>query len=151
MKNIKDSFNFDIYSFILIFIIMIPNCIYFLYPTQNDILNYSNTKILDFLCNISRITLIISLLFFKSNKKYLNRTLKNCLIFLIYFMIILYFCGWILYYLDIVNLYIILDLTIAPSFSLILYSIYRYNIVAFIFALIFTICHIIDTILNFIV
>lgn len=64
--------------------------------------------------------------------------------------IIIYFVGWILYYIGIVNTAIILDLCIAPCVAFILLSVARKNLVAFIESIIFMICHVIYGIVNFI-
>ena len=70
---------------------------------------------------------------------------------LIIITIIIYFVGWILYYIGIVNALVILDLCIAPCVAFILLSIARKNIVALISSIIFMICHVLYGIINFIV
>ncbi len=64
---------------------------------------------------------------------------------------LLYFLCWVLYYLGITNAGVILGLTIFPCLTFLLYSLERKNMIAFVTALVFTICHLIYAIVNYIV
>lgn len=61
-----------------------------------------------------------------------------------------YFMGWIAYYTGYVSVLIILNLTVAPCIAFILFSIARKNVVALLSASVFTLCHLIYAIVNFI-
>ena len=65
-------------------------------------------------------------------------------------LVVLYYLGWILYYQGMVNPIVIMLLTLPPCFSFIVYTIDRKNMIATIPAVIFTICHIIYGVANYI-
>ena len=146
----KYKLAFDILGLLLFLIIMIPNFIWFLFPTSNDILrNESITPIIDMLALIFQVILVIALctIINKQGQKPMKKTWFKWIIS----AIIIYFVGWILYYIGIVNAVIILDLCIAPCVAFILLSIARKNIIALISSIIFMICHVLYGIINFIV
>ena len=145
----KYKIDFDLSGLLLFLIIMIPNFIWFAIPTSNDILrNESITPIIDMIALIFQVIMVMSLsiVINKQCKKPIKKTWFKWIIL----AIIIYFVGWILYYIDIVNTVIILDLCIAPCLAFILLSIARKNLVALIASIIFMICHVIYGIVNFI-
>ncbi|MDV4151441.1 hypothetical protein R0131_11370 [Clostridium sp. AL.422] len=148
IKNYK--IGFDILGLLLFLIIMIPNFIWFAVPTSNDILrNESLTPVIDIIASIFQVITIMSLCIIKN--KQCQKLIKKPWLKWIIICIIIYFIGWILYYIGIVNSVIILDLCIAPCVAFILLSIERKNIVALIASTIFMICHVLYGIMNFIV
>ena len=145
----KYKIGFDILGLLLFLIIMIPNFIWFLFPTSNDILrNESITPIIDMLALIFQVIMVIGLCIIINKQS--QKPMKKTWFKWIMSAIIIYFVGWILYYIGIVNALIILDLYMAPCVAFILFSIARKNLVALIAAIIFMICHVIYGILNFI-
>jgi len=64
---------------------------------------------------------------------------------------LLYFTSWIIYYIGIVNILVILGLTIPPCLAFLLFAIDRKNFIAVIPISIFTICHLIYGIANFMI
>ena len=64
---------------------------------------------------------------------------------------LLYFLSWIVYYKGIVNVIVVLGLTIPPCFAFLFFAIDRKNGIALTPILIFTICHLIYGVINFVV
>ena len=146
----KYKIGFDILGLLLFLMIMIPNFIWFAVPTSNDILrNESITPVIDMIASIFQVIMVIALCIIKN--KQCQNPMKKIWFKLIIIAIIIYFVGWILYYIGIVNAVILLDLCIAPCVAFILLSIARKNIVALISSIIFMICHVLYGIINFIV
>lgn len=147
-KNYKLSF--DPWCLILFLIIMIPNLIWFIIPAPNDILRISSTaEIFDTLSSIFQVLMLIALCFFRNTKSkpiglspFTIATLICCLS---------YFACWIFYYSDIINHIIILGLAAFPCLAFLLFDIDRKNWLALTPILIFTICHIISTLINFVI
>ena len=146
----KYKIGFDVLGLLLFLIIMIPNFIWFAVPTSNDILrNESLTPMIDMIASIFQVIMVISLCIIKN--KQCQKSMEKTWFKWIVIAIIIYFVGWILYYLGIVNSVIILDLCIAPCVAFIILSIDRKNIIALIASIIFMICHVLYGIMNFIV
>ena len=146
----KYKIGFDILGLLLFLIIMIPNFIWFAVPTSNDILrNESITPVIDMIASIFQVIMAIALCIIKN--KQCQKPMKKIWFKLIIIAIIIYFVGWILYYIGIVNALVILDLCITPCVAFMLLSIARKNIFAFILSIMFMICHAIYGIINFIV
>lgn len=146
----KYKIGFDILGLLLFLIIMIPNFIWFAVPTSNDILrNESITPMIDMIALIFQVIMVLSLCIIKN--KQCQKPMKKTWFKWIIISIILYFVGWILYYIGIVNSVIILDLCIAPCVAFIILSIDQKNIVALISSIIFMICHVLYGIINFII
>ena len=146
----KYKIGFDILGLLLFLIIMIPNFIWFAVPTSNDILrNESITPVIDMFASIFQVIMVIALCIIKN--KHCQKPMKKIWFKLIIVSIIIYFAGWIVYYIGIVNALVILDLCIAPCVAFMLLSIARKNIFAFILSIMFMICHALYGIINFIV
>lgn len=146
----KYKLAFDILGLLLFLIIMLPNFIWFAVPTSNDILrNESITPVIDLLASIFQVIMVIALCIIKN--KHCQKPMKKIWFKLIIVSIIIYFAGWILYYIGIVNALVIIDLCIAPCVAFMLLSIARKNIFAFILSIMFMICHALYGIINFIV
>lgn len=148
MKNYK--FCFDIWGLVLFLIIMLPNFIWFAIPAPNDILRTDSvTPIVDAIGSFCQIFFIITLCILR--RKSTPKIQVNPLIIIVIASVILYFTGWIFYYIGATNPLIILLLTIPPCSAFIFLAIDRKNIIALIPAIAFTICHITYTIINFII
>lgn len=145
----KYRFGFDIWGMVLFIIIMLPNIIWFMKPAPNDVLRgESATAIIDTIASIFQALyiLIMCIILNKNSKK----VRISRFIFLSLMCIVLYFSGWILYYSGIVNVFVILLLTLPPCMSFIFYLVDRKNIIALVPASIFTCCHLIYGVVNFI-
>lgn len=148
LKNYK--FCFDIWGLVLFLIIMLPNFIWFAVPAPNDILRADSiTPTVDAIGSLCQIFFIIALCIIQ--RKSTSKIQVNSLIIMVIASVLLYFIGWIFYYVGITNPLIILLLTIPPCIAFILFAIDRKNIIALMPAIVFTICHITYAIINFII
>lgn len=146
----KYKLSFDIWGLLLFLIIMIPNFIWFAIPASNDVLRADSvTAMLDIIASVFQVFMVIALCVLVNR----NRS-KFHITPLIVFVIIcclLYFASWIGYYAGMVNEIIILGLTLAPCLAFIFFAIDRKNIIAVSFGCVFTICHLIYGVVNFII
>lgn len=146
----KYKLSFDIWGLILFLIIMIPNFIWFAIPASNDILRYKSiTETIDTVASLCQVLMIIALCILKNRE--CNKICVNTFIIFVSTCCLFYFVSWIAYYIGIVNAIVILGLTIFPCLAFLLFAIYRKNWIALIPTLIFTICHLIYGIANFII
>ncbi|MCM1234030.1 MAG: hypothetical protein NC489_28330 [Ruminococcus flavefaciens] len=148
LKNYR--LDFDLWGLLLFLLIMIPNFIWAAVPAPNDILRTDSiTEMLDAAASVCQVLMIFILCVLRNAacKKigispFIITTVICCL---------LYFASWIVYYTGIVNAVVILGLTIPPCLSFLFFAIDRKNKIAIIPICIFTICHMIYGIVNFII
>lgn len=148
MKNYK--FSFEIGGLLLFLIVMLPNFIWFAVPAPNDILRANSiTETVDTIASVCQILMIAALCIFRNRK-----TKKLCVtppVIISAGCCALYFISWIIYYIGIVNTPIILGLTIPPCLAFLFFAIDRKNGIAIIPIVIFTFCHLIYGVENFII
>ena len=146
----KYRFGFDILGLILFLIIMIPNFIWFAVPAPNDILrNPSTTENIDAVASVFQVIMIICLCILKNRNQ--SRIHITPLIIITIISVAVYFISWVFYYVGITKAFVILGLTIPPCMAFLFYSIDRKNVVAVVPTIIFTICHLIYGIVNYII
>ncbi len=146
----KYRFGFDIFGLILFLLVMIPNFIWFAVLAPNDVLRTESiTPIIDVIGSVAQVVFIAAICILI--RKDVDKIRLSKLIILSLAMVITYFVGWILYYSGIVNPIVIALLTIPPCMAFIIYTIDRKNIVATIPAIIFTVCHVIYGVVNYII
>lgn len=145
----KYKFGFDLWGLVLFFIIMIPNFIWFAIPAPDDILRAeSKTEAIDTIASVCQVLMVISLCIFVNKERKKFRI--NPLVITILISCLLYFIGWIFYYNGVINAAVILDLCVMPCLSFLFFAIDRKNMIAIVPVSIFTICHLIYGIVNFI-
>lgn len=146
----KYKIGFDIWGALLFLIIMIPNFIWFVIPAPNDILRaYSVTGALDTLASICQVLMLISLCIFVNQER---KKLKHSrFIITVIVSCLLYFASWVFYYMGTTNAVVILGLTLPPCLAFLCFAIGRKNIIAVIPISVFTICHLVYGIVNFII
>ena len=146
----KYKMGFDIGGLILFLIIMIPNFIWFAVPAPNDILRAESiTGVVDTIASVCQVLMVVILcIFINQERKKLRITyfIVNTII-----CCLLYFVSWIFYYGGVTNAIVILGLTILPCLAFLFFAIDRKNKIAIIPILIFTVCHLIYGIVNFII
>lgn len=149
MKGIKRyKFGFDIWGLLLFLAIMVPNFIWFAVPASNDVLRIeSATATLDMVASVFQVIMVaaLTLLVNPARKKPMPRPLFIGILAAILF----YFVGWVFYYSGVASAIIVIDLTIAPCLAFILFCIARKNVVALDSAAVFTVCHLIHGVVNF--
>lgn len=141
---------FDIWGLLLFLIIMIPNFIWFAVPAPNDVLRADSvTEVADTIASICQVLMVIVLCFC------VNRMSSKCRMTPLMIAVIIccafYFACWISYYAGIVNMVILLGLTVFPCAAFMFFAIGRKNMIAVVPIFIFTICHLIYGIVNFLI
>lgn len=145
----KYKFGFDFWALILFAVIMIPNIIWAFAPAPNDVLRAeSKTQALDIIASVCQVLFVAAICLLKRDDvgkiKITPFTVLACT------FAIAYFIAWILYYAGIAGAIVILLLTVPPCLAFIFYALDRKNYLALIPASIFTVCHLIYAIVNFI-
>lgn len=146
----KYKMGFDVWALVLFIAIMIPNIIWFAIPAPNDILRTESiTKITDTIASISQVVMLVALCVFINTE----REKRNVTRFIMAVIIncVLYFICWIFYYIGISEAVVILGMTIFPCLAFLFFAIDRKNNIAIIPISIFTICHLIYGIVNYII
>ncbi|MGC4018973.1 MAG: hypothetical protein QM793_06945 [Muricomes sp.] len=146
----KYRLGFNVWGLILFIAIMVPNFIWFAFPAPNDILRAdSSTKILDTIASVSQVIMIIFLCAIVNKQckkiKWSPLILASCICCLIYF------AAWGFYYAGVTNALVILSLCLIPCLAFLFFAIDRKNMIAVIPAVIFTFCHLVYGIVNFII
>ena len=146
----KYKIGFDIWGLILFLVIMIPNFIWFAVPAPNDILRVESvTKVADAIGSVSQVLMVFALcVFIHRDRKKLNFT---SLIITTIVCCLAYFLCWIFYYTGMTGSLVILGLTIFPCLAFLCFAIDRKNMIAVLPISVFTICHFIYGVVNFVV
>lgn len=146
----KYKLGFEIWGLLLFLIIMLPNFIWFVIPAPNDILRANSiTETIDTIASVCQVVMVVGLCIFR-NREAKKLCVTPFMIILVGFCI-LYFISWIVYYIGIVNALVILGLTIPPCLAFLFFAIDRKNGIAIIPIVIFTFCHLIYGVVNFII
>lgn len=128
---------------------MFPNFIWFAVPAPNDVLrNDSVTPIVDTIASFFQVIMTAALCIVINIKR--DNPMKNVCKAVIAVFVLAYFCGWVLYYIGVVNsAVIILELCVAPCAAFLAFSIARKNVFSLISASVFSVCHLIYGVVNF--
>ena len=150
MKSEKYRFGFDVAGLILFLLVMAPNFIWFAVPAQNDVLRAESvTPIVDMIASVCQVMTVACLCFVINKER--SELRFSPLVIATIVCIVLYFLGWILYYAGFTSARVILMLTLPPCLAFIFFAADRKNLPALVFAIGFTVCHLIFAIVNFIV
>ena len=146
----KYKMGFDIWGLVVFLIIMIPNFIWSAVPAPDDILRTESvTKVIDAIGSVAQVVMIFSLCAIKNNeRKKLDFT--KTIVAMISCMVI-YYCCWVFYYLGVTNWLVIMGLTILPCMAFLFFAVDRKNYISVIPIAIFTVCHTIFGVVNFII
>lgn len=147
LKNYK--LGFDVWSWILFIIIIIPNFIWKAVPAPNDILRVEPiTVIFDVIASICQVFMVVALCVCINQSR--KKLVITKWIIVMILCSLLYFVSWIFYYIGTTNALVILGLSIPPCLAFLFFAIDRKNVIAIVPILIFTICHLIYGVVNFI-
>ena len=150
MKSEKYRFGFDIAALILFLLVMAPTFIWLAIPAPNDVLRAESvTPIVDIIGSVCQILFIACLCMIINKER--SKLRFSPLVIASIVCVVLYYIGWILYYSGFTNAWIILLLTVPPCLAFIFVAIDRKNLPAIVFAVGFTVCHLIYGIVNFII
>ncbi len=145
----KYKLSFEICGVLLFLIVMIPNFIWFAIPAPNDILRTKSiTETVDTVASVCQILMIVAICIFRNRE-----SKKLCItphIIMVAICYLLYVASWIAYYNGMANVIVILGLTIPPCLAFLFFAIDRKNGIALIPISIFTICHLVYGVVNFI-
>ena len=146
----KYKLSFEIGGLLLFLIVMIPNFFWFAIPAPNDILRAKSiTEIIDTAASVCQILMISALCIFRNKES--GKICVTPFILIAAGCYLLYLLSWILYYGGIVNTIVILGLTLPPCLVFLFFAVDRKNGIALIPISIFTICHLIYGVVNFII
>ena len=150
MKSEKYRFGFDVAGLILFLLVMAPTFIWMVVPASNDVLRTESvTPIVDTIGSACQILFIACLCIIINKER--SKLRFSPLVVVSIVCVMMYYIGWVLYYRGITNAWVILLLTIPPCLAFILFALDRKNLPAVVFAIGFTICHLIYGIVNFII
>lgn len=136
------------WGLVLFLVTMIPTFIWLAIPAPNDILRTESvTPTVDAIGFVLQM-LFVAVICLVVRKE---RTRNSILIIATIACVILYFVGWVLYYLGVTSPAVLLLLSIPPCLAFIFYASARRNLLALIPSIGFTICHMIYTSVNFII
>jgi len=146
----KYNLGFEIWGLMLFLIIMVPNFIWFAVPAPNDILRTNSiTEMIDYVASACQVLMIAALCIFRNRES--KKLCVTPFIIAVAGFSLLYFASWLVYYAGIVNTVVILGLTIPPCLAFLFFAIDRKNGIAIIPITVFTICHLIYGVVNFII
>ena len=146
----KYKMSFEIWGLLLFLIVMLPNFIWFAIPAPNDILRTNSiTETIDTVASVCQVLIVAALCIFRNREA--SKLCVTPLVIISAGCCLLYFISWIFYYAGIVNAGVILGLTIPPCLAFLFFAIDRKNGIAMIPISIFTICHLIYGVVNFII
>ena len=146
-KNYRPGF--DPWGLGLFLLIMLPNFVWFVLPAPDDVLRTESvTPLSDAIGQALQIIMAAALCAVINvaggepmKRKYWTGS-AVC--------VMLYFSGWAAYYAGIIHSAVILDLCLAPCGAFLLLAAARKNAPALLAAVGFTVCHLISTVINFI-
>lgn len=148
MKIKSYKFGINVSAIALFALIMLPNIIWSFVPSQNDVLrNPSSTQILDTFMSVFQVVMIAALCIIKN--KNAGKFGFSLLVICSAVFVALYYVCWILYYCGIIGGIILIGLCVFPCCAFLLYAVDRKNYIALIPAIVFSVLHLISTIINF--
>ena len=148
--NTTYKFKFDLPGLIIFLIIMIPNFIWFGVKAPHDVLRAESvTKTVDIIGSVCQLLMIICLILIVNQTR--EKLRPTTLLKVAGAAVVLYYIWWVIYYTGSTHPVVLLGLAIFPCVAFLLYAIDRKNLPAVVFTAGFAICHVIYTIVNFIV
>ncbi len=148
LKNYR--IGFDWIGLILFLSIMIPNFIWFVVPAPNDVLRTESvTGTIDSIASVCQVLMVASLCLVISRNNTESKLIET--IITVMACVVLYYICWFCYYRGNIETTVLLGLTVFPCAAFLIYSYKRRNMIAAFFAGVFSMCHLIYTIANFIV
>lgn len=144
----KYRFGFDPMGLIVFLLVMLPNFIWFACPAPNDVLRTESiTPVWDSIASVCQVAMNgLLCLLLRRERKPLR---FSPLIITSLFFLLLYCTCWIFYYTGITNPPVILGLTLPPCLVFLLFALDRKNYPALIPGILFTLCHLVYAIVNF--
>ncbi len=151
LQRLKSAYRvgFDFRGLALFLLIMIPNFIWFFVPAPRDILRLdSKTPSWDLAASCFQVLLVFSLCAVKHVSSG-ALSYKRISFWLAVVFCGSYFLGWLLYYRGIAVPAVIFSLCLFPCASFFAFAWNRKNLFAMVFSVLFALCHLAGTIINF--
>lgn len=144
-------FQFEPWGLGLFLLVMLPNFIWFAVPAPDDILRSGGAETAwDTAASVLQVLLAVSLCALK-NPRAERVSLRSPLFLISLLLCIGYWGVWVLYYAGITSPPILLLLCLLPCSTFLVFSLYRKNGCAVAFGMLFTLCHTVSTVLNFLI
>ena len=149
LKNYR--IGFDWIGLILFLVIMIPNFIWFVVPAPNDVLRTESVTgtIDDSIASICQVLMVASLCLVINRNNTESKVIGT--IITVMACVVLYYICWLCYYQGNTETTVLMGLAAFPCAAFLIYSYKRRNMIAVFFAVVFSMCHLIYAIANFIV
>ena len=146
----KYKIGFDWIGLLLFLVIMIPNIIWFVVPAPDDVLRTESvTGIIDSIASVCQVLMVASLCL-TLNRNTPEPKVTGTIITVIACIFLYYIC-WLCYYQGNADKAVLMGLTVLPCAAFLLYSYERRNIITAFFAGIFSVCHLIYAVVNYII
>lgn len=146
----KYTFGFDVKGLVLFLLIMVPNFIWFAVPAPHDILRQESiTPFMDGIASVAQVMMLAAICLLV-RKDVPGNTRPSRWLWICAGAILLYFLCWGAYYLGATGGIIILSLSVFPCIAFLMYEIDRKNWIALFPTVVFTVLHILYSLLNFI-
>lgn len=144
----KYKLGFDPFGLILFLAIMAPNFIWMIKPAPMDILRAESlTPVLDLFMGVVQVIFAAALCGILNQKA--KKLRLSAWIIISAASAAVYYAAWGFYYAGNISSAIVLLLTIAPCMAFLSYLIDRKNYIALLPAILFSLCHLLHAILNF--
>ena len=148
LKNYR--IGFDWIGLILFLVIMIPNFIWFVVPAPNDVLRTESvTGTIDSIASVFQVLMVASLCLVINRNNTASKVIGT--IITVMACVVLYYICWLCYYQGNTEMAVLIGITVFPCAAFLIYSHKRKNMIAAFFAGVFSMCHLIYVIVNFIV
>ena len=146
----KYRIGFDWKGLILFLIIMIPNFIWFVVPAPNDVLRTESvTGTIDSIASVCQVLMVASLCLVINRNNTESKAIGTIVTVMV--CVVLYYICWLCYYQGTAETTVLTGLTVFPCAAFLIYSYKRRNMIAAFFAGVFSMCHLIYAIANFII
>lgn len=144
------KFRFNLSALVLFLLIMVPNLYWFAVPAPQDVLRSpSVTETLDTAASVFQALMVAALCLIRAIPG--PRLRLTPLIGATLAALVLYLAAWISYYGGATTPLVLLTLCIAPCLSFLFYAIDRRNFPALVPTALFTVCHLIYVIANYLI
>ena len=144
----KHTMGFDGWGLLLFAAIMLPNLIWMLLPAPNDVLRTpSVTPVVDGIASFCQMLMVFCLCFIRRVDE--KPTRLSPMLWCVIGCVLLYWVAWAAYYLGFIHTGVILCMTLLPCAAFLLYLTDRRNLFGLVPAVLFTLCHLIFAIANF--
>lgn len=141
---------FDCCGLALFAAIMLPNLLWMFFPAPSDVLREpSVTPVVDSIGSFCQMLMVFCLCFIKCTDAKPLRFSPT--LWCVIGCVLIDWAAWVIYYLGFAHAGILLCMTLVPCAAFLLYLLDRRNRLGLIPAVLFTICHLVFTIANFLI